>query len=40
MEIFVNLTCIDMSDAVIKTEFNGVLKLLYDVYKEVVKWKE
>lgn len=39
MEIFANLTCIDMSDSVIKKEFNGILKSLYDAYKEVVKWK-
>jgi hypothetical protein len=39
MEIFANLTCIDMSDSVVRTEFNGVLKPLYDAYKEVVKWK-
>lgn len=39
MEIFANITCIDMSDSVVKREFSGILKPLYDAYKEVVKWQ-
>lgn len=39
MEILANLAYVDMSDSVVKTEFNGVLKSLYDAYKEVVKWQ-
>lgn len=39
MEVFADITCIDMSDTVIKKEFDGLLKDLYDAYKEVVAWK-
>ena len=39
MEIFANITCIDMSDSVVKKEFEGIFKEIYDAYKEVVKWR-
>lgn len=39
MEVFADVTCIDMSNSVIKEEFKGMLKDLYEAYKEVVSWK-
>lgn len=39
-EVFADITCIDMSDSVIKREFDGLFKELYDAYKEVVAWKD
>lgn len=39
MEVFADITCIDMSDSVIRKEFDGMLKDLYEAYKEVVSWK-
>lgn len=39
MEVFADITCIDMSGTAIRAEFDGMLKDLYDAYKEVVAWK-
>lgn len=40
MEVFADITCIDMSGSAARAEFDGLLKDLYDAYKEVVAWKE
>lgn len=37
MEIFANITCIDVLGYSSKEEFNGLLKEIYEVYKEVLK---
>ena len=39
LEVFADMTCIDMSNSVIREEFKGILKELYEAYKEVVSWK-
>ncbi|MEY8428769.1 phage minor head protein [Lachnospiraceae bacterium 46-15] len=38
LEVFANMTCIDMSGSAIRKEFDGILKELYEAYKEVVAW--
>lgn len=39
LEVFADMTCIDMGDSAVREEFNGILKGLYEAYKEVVSWK-
>ncbi len=39
MEVFADITCIDMGNTIVKKEFEGFLKELYEAYKEVAAWK-
>lgn len=39
LEVFANITCIDMSESAIRKEFDGILKELYEAYKEIIAWK-
>lgn len=39
LEVFADMACIDMNDSIVRNEFNGILKELYEAYKEVVAWQ-
>lgn len=39
MEVFADIACLDMGGSTIREEFKGLLKDLYEAYKEVVAWK-
>ena len=39
LEVFADITCIDMGESAVRKELDGILKELYEAYKEVVAWK-
>lgn len=38
LEVFADIACIDMGNSSVKEELGGILKELYEAYKEVVAW--